>query len=170
MKTNNTKIVKNIDGDQDTVANNDKEQRNVDDVYQQIENDIINDSNNEVNQHEVEKETPTFVQPVQINKNNLGQRVFTKQKCGDGVTRLVPAMSGKHHGDVKEIKGPGHTNNLQAFPFIQQTRKKGKYHGHAIMNRITDVIFTQMLGMKGFKVFGERVVAAIFNASIQLDK
>ena len=39
-----------------------------------------------------------------------------------------------------------------------------------MMNRILDIMFTQMPATEGFKRFGEKAVATIFNEFIQLDK
>ena len=116
------------------------------------------------------KKTATFLEPVQLDTDEMELRRSTRANRGGGVTRMVPTMGGKSHIDIQEVRGSGHKSNFQAMQFIQRDRRLKKHNKHPMMNRIIDLIFTQMSAAKCLKLFGERAVSAIFNKFIQIDK
>ena len=93
---------------------------------------------------------------------NEGTRRSTRVNAGTGVDRLEPRHDGKTHDDIKK--------KIQ-FLMSKEKEKDNKilFSFETGMKMATKAIFTQMQATTGFKIYGERAIAAMFKELKQLE-
>jgi hypothetical protein len=164
-----TTLVRDASDGNDDVDNNEDNDDSVETTNVNAE-DIIGSDN--------EGEVTTFVEPlseeearIHNEEDSSNPRRSTRSNRGQGVPTFTPRWRGKTHHTVKEIKGPGQAKPL-GLQFLQQSANNQLPSDVSkdMMNRVVEITFTQMSANKGFKLFGEKAVSAIFNEFIQLDK
>ena len=77
------------------------------------------------------------------------------ENAGQGISRLEPTFTGKTYDDVnKKIQ-------FLIDEKKHETKKKNSFDVETSIKASMNVMFTQMQATRGFKLFGERAVAAM---------
>ena len=127
----------------------------IDDLNKSIYgNANIDDSEIEVsetNHIEMDEDTSHFEDTPQP------QQRPNRKNAGQGISRLEPTFTGKTYDDVKK-----------KVQFLMdkkkhETKNKNTFDVETSIKSAVNVIFTQMQATQVFKLFGERVVAAMIN-------
>ena len=83
---------------------------------------------------------------------------------GQVISRLEPTFTGKTYDDLKK--------NIQFLMDKKkhETKKKNTFDVETSIKAAVNVMFTQMQSKQGFKLFGERAVAAMIKELKQLEE
>ena len=92
------------------------------------------------------------------------QQIPNRENDGQGISRLEPTFTGKTYDAVKKkVQFLMDENKYE-------TKKKNTFDVETSIKSAVNVMFTQIQATQGFKLFGERAVAAMIKELKQLEE
>ena len=100
----------------------------------------------------------------QFDSTLQSQQRPNRENSGQGISCLEPKFTGKTYDDVKKKEQFLMDENKH------ETKKNNTFDVETSIKAAVNVMFTQMQATRGFKLFGERAVAAMIKELKQLEE
>ena len=101
---------------------------------------------------------------LQFENTLQPQQRPNRENSGQGISPLDPTFTGKTYDDLKKM-----IQFLMAEK-KHETKKKNTFDVETSIKASVNVMFTQMQATRGFKLFGERAVAAMIKELKELEE
>ena len=106
----------------------------------------------------MDKDTSRFEDTLQP------QQIPNRENAGQVITRLEPTFTGNTYDDVKKKL------QLLMDEKKHETKKKNTFYVETSIKAAVNVMVTHMQAIRGFKLFGERAVAAMIKELKKLEE